>query len=155
MKKIILIGMLLVLAGCVSPEQIKERKGGSIKIIPITHTLKIKTLKVKVAKEKLDKFYLAHNIQMQHSFIYISSFGRANKSIAKQLKGALVKRGIPQSMIILKVEKANYFNITLTFVENRALVEICSHEQIGSYGKNELGCSIESNRWLSLVNHKI
>ncbi|MGR5371094.1 hypothetical protein [Photobacterium damselae] len=149
MKVRLLIIMLpLILTGCV--ENVAERQGTAIDIIPVTYSISVSNNDDK----NIDNFLNVHQNAIIKDGIKINWFTFNGKKLAYSISNKLHKKGIPtNSIAINRAEKQDnsQFDMSIIVSSYNTQVERCTYENINTYSSTSLGCFVDGSRWKSMI----
>lgn len=174
-KLLCTLGCTLLTLGLASgcADHVSERSGTHLDVVPLTYTIGIKIQDGKQAKanEKLAEFTDKYWQIIVEQGATISWRTHAGESLAQQYYGQLASRGVNTSDLILAqmqpVEKnslknengtghqklsSDYFDLEVKTTVHKIISDVCQYPKVGHYDELNDGCTIEANRWKSMVH---
>lgn len=147
---LIILSMSFLSVAC---SQVRDRSGVELDFYPVQTTVSLDVHKLDSAKVQVDKFIQTHNAALLTSQINLSSSNQVQTRLAHYAKKRLLVLGVPAINIHMStLVKGSLFELTMT--EYQVKAGNCHYVNYNSLStmSDDHGCSIESNRWLSMTN---
>ncbi|QFI38758.1 hypothetical protein FR932_13300 [Moritella marina ATCC 15381] len=148
----ILMMSTLLLTACA--DRAESTRGIHIDIVPTYYTLSLNLNKNKDAQHRLDTFFIEQHERILSGQVEIFVATDTAYNFALQAESKLHGQGIDAMTIaITRVKKPinQRFDYVVQISNHQAIVPICRSAQSGYFFNRDLGCSMDSTRWKSMV----
>lgn len=152
LTKYLLIGVLMAaLAGC---EVVHPSKGAQIDLYPVTTELTLNITNAKEANRAVGDFLKQHQKDLFTATFTITYKTAHARKLAMKTRSELIRRGVEASTVLVMKESNQEMQFVLQMVtvlmKNAPCPEI-SYRSLNS-SNNRYGCTLETNRWKSMVH---
>ncbi len=151
------IGLVLLASLMTGCSKVHDRVGPKVNFYPVTAVLNLNITNYKTARTSVADFInknhkatLTQNIALQYQ-------GKQGRRLAIYARNSLLKSGVDARQITLQIGDkakmpADSFSMALT--EYKVSTAKCRYINYNSLSQfnDDFGCSVESNRWLSMTN---
>lgn len=133
---------------------VPENKSIAVDVYPVEHQYSMMFDSKGMAQANIEwhelKQTARHSLLSQPvTFLYANTAG---KMAAKRWSNELLKQGAKDALIkVVYSEQLEGFDVQIQFVHYRVVTPLCQPKNISEYAFEQLGCSVNSNLWQSMV----
>ncbi|MBF9002226.1 MULTISPECIES: hypothetical protein [Vibrio] len=150
---LIMAGVILssLLMGC---SHVHDRVGTKVTLYPVTSTLKLDVTNYRSAQVSIDHFIAHHNKLVVTQMVELKYRGKAGLRLADYTRNALLKLGVAKEHVHLLASDMASDSFLILLTDYKVKTSQCHYANYHSLSQftDDHGCSVESNRWLSMTN---
>lgn len=129
-----------------------DRLGTRVELVPVEYQLNLASKSESEASAELDRFVAFHKEIVLTQPITLTSSNKAGKKLANKMQAKLLAMGVDKRNITQHSGNGSDYDLQLSVQQYRVKTEVCSYHHHSPYYKDTYGCSVEINRWNSMVH---
>lgn len=147
-----LMGLVLLVSGCV--QTVPPRNGPSVTLSPETGSMTVSITEKSLEEQVVRDFVKLHWSNVSTQGIALIWHTPAGEKWVRTIKRSLLERGMDIDLILLRTEQAPKLGADFTLSSTSYIISAdrCKMDDVYNLGQNELGCTLETLRWSSMVN---